>query len=281
MASNDKEITRAIFNLVELGDFQALKRFTPSNFDWRQGNPEDQVPALHSAIVYGIVPRASSHADFLKIVSWMLQSGADPAQCVPSTVRATQEVATCKPPAAKAEVAYAGHAAFSLATKWLKTLRNLKGNWSNECEYLTGVMSLLTSSKDTRRPTVPVDLRFIDMWESVLDMTSTHNVTIETADGQAEVWPNSLQPASYGYRPKYAVSFSKKAKDIIFIQVLREYVKPDNTQTASIFRPHLLIYTHTHFVLPLTHLVLLVLEGNIGSTVHLGSCSGQSPGDSP
>ncbi|CAE7270533.1 unnamed protein product, partial [Symbiodinium microadriaticum] len=181
-----------------LGDLAALKKFTPPGFDWTQ--TDDECPhctPLQDAIVNGLIcqtKRESSPA----IIEWLLQQGADPQQKFSSS-NTTSSIMLWKRSdtegsKTKVTVPYAGHSSISFILAWLKALQESSLDWSSAQRYLEEVMSLF--AQNPAQEFVKLHPSFLDQWEAVLEMTDTHNVTFETADGEVTAHDHILMATS-------------------------------------------------------------------------------------
>ncbi|CAE7752185.1 unnamed protein product, partial [Symbiodinium sp. KB8] len=149
------------------------------------------------AIVNGLIcqtKRESSPA----IIEWLLQQGADPQQKFSSS-NTTSSIMLWKRSdtegsKTKVTVPYAGHSSISFILAWLKALQESSLDWSSAQRYLEEVMSLF--AQNPAQEFVKLHPSFLDQWEAVLEMTDTHNVTFETADGEVTAHDHILMATS-------------------------------------------------------------------------------------
>ena len=222
-----------VCRLIRLGDVCGLKKFTSAGFDWSQcvGDGSFNVPPLHAAIVFGIW-QTDLTAEFQEMIQYMLNAGADPMQQI-SDKNGDRYSLTCGKDDSEIEVAFAGHSALSLALAWLAEMQLLDNqHWDYEFRYLQNVVPILTDTCTQTRPKVAVDARALDLWESVLELTSTHNVAFETAGGQVTAHDHVLMVASpvlkamlestmkEGVTKKIQVTDSSKEGVVLFLEVL-------------------------------------------------------------
>eukprot|EP00439_Symbiodinium_sp_Y106_P054300 s201_g7.t1 len=131
------------------------------------------------------------------MVEWMLQQGADPQQKFSSSNTSSISLwkrSDTEGSKTKVTVPYAGHSSISFILAWLKALQESSADWSSAQRYLEEVMSLF--AQNPALEFVAVQPRFLDQWEAVLEMTETHNVTFETADGEVTAHDHILMATS-------------------------------------------------------------------------------------
>lgn len=184
--------TDMIWLLLEDGDLETLRAVVPAGFDWctRFHPTEDRTP-LQVAIVGAITVNESKFKQYIGLVTWLIENGADPQQQVPSN-------STCKlslwknadQEGTKVEVQYAGTSAISMVVQLRKLLRqkmkdldSSKPSFEPEIARCTNFLSLMAREIKTQREKVPVDSGVVDLWERISRNTATHDVTIETASG--------------------------------------------------------------------------------------------------
>mmetsp|Transcript_40306 Transcript_40306/g.94407 ORF Transcript_40306/g.94407 Transcript_40306/m.94407 type:complete len:339 (+) Transcript_40306:163-1179(+) len=171
-----------ICGLIKLGDIEALKRFTPVCFDWSLCDSPYKTPVLHAAILDGVT-RPELHDNILEILSWLLKMGADPQQKAPSNANRFDIWKTHRPETTTVTLKCAGHTALSLALALREALMGSGVEFPDECTFLEAVVSVI-SMPARKAPRVAINPGVLDRWEKVLEMTETHNVTFETADGE-------------------------------------------------------------------------------------------------
>ena len=192
-----------VHGLITLGDLDGLQKFTPPRFDWAQlvGPINKRMPALLWAIHEGVLGWGPKQDKCIKIVKWLLRVGADPEQRLSvgvsghSLFRGEGEEAKN---ASKITIEYAGHNSMSLAIAWLKQMEPHKGgaDWTTDEEYLKNVISLLSASKISRGADVTVPQSTFSLWESMRDLTASHNVIFESSDGEVTAHDQILVLAS-------------------------------------------------------------------------------------
>ena len=185
----------SLIGFLRLGDLLGLQKFIPVDFDWtHRGGPED-ITLLHYAVLcLGEDEPGENH---LKVMEWMLRSGADPEHELPNKHPQCYLIWKKKNKRGTTiEIPYAGHSATSLAFAWLDALEASEEEWTVERDYLKKVVSLIARAPSRQRKTVAVAEGVVDLWEAVLDMSTTHNVTFETADGTVTAHDHVLMASS-------------------------------------------------------------------------------------
>ena len=181
-----------IFSLVQRGDLEALKRFTPVGFDWNTCGGIYGAPALHHAILSGFGHPSSC---LLQVIEWLLQTGADPQQRAPSSSSKFfvwgEDMHSFK---------VAGHSALSLLLmlhEELSVFGSLVDHIRDGCIFLDQALSLISrTQRSSQREKVAVDPCLLDLWESVREMSATHNVTFVATDGEVTAHDLLLMAAS-------------------------------------------------------------------------------------
>ncbi|CAE7369889.1 klhl36 [Symbiodinium necroappetens] len=185
---------------ITLGNLEGLRKFAPPSFDWRQPLTENQIPALVHVINQGLTKpgRCQNH---LKIAEWLLKAGADPTYKIPQHSSAYALWKTTQKDETKISVSYQGHSAVSYAFAWLGQLQLGKGgaDWSTERKYVEDLVALFAGTTAGGNPhgaDVIVPQSTVDIWESMRDLTSSHNVIFEASDGEVSAQDQILMVAS-------------------------------------------------------------------------------------
>ena len=104
-----------VFGYIRVSNLEGLKRFTPADFDLSQTSPRG-----HTVLVKAL-GASKTFKKRLKVIEWLLQSGADPQQRQPTH---SVPLATMNQDNTGAHVIpAAGHSAISFAFELLKDLR--------------------------------------------------------------------------------------------------------------------------------------------------------------
>ncbi|CAE7392919.1 unnamed protein product [Symbiodinium sp. CCMP2592] len=185
---------------ITLANLDGLRKFAPPSFDWSQLITEDRVPALVHVISQGMGHEEA--ASFVKIAEWLLKAGADPRDKVPLANKKRFNLwKTIAKEKTLIAVAYAGHSAVSYAFAWLSQLQLSKGgaDWSAARRYVEDIVALFartTPGKKSNGADVNVPQSTVDLWESMRDSTSSHNVIFEAWGGEVSAHDQILILAS-------------------------------------------------------------------------------------
>mmetsp|Transcript_60438 Transcript_60438/g.141348 ORF Transcript_60438/g.141348 Transcript_60438/m.141348 type:complete len:343 (-) Transcript_60438:74-1102(-) len=191
-----KAEVQTINGYIELNDLAGLQRFAPIGFNFNQ-NDDLGMPLLHKAVFAGLYDKQPTAR--LKMLEWMLARGADPALKAGSTVGKRGVHKIKNPRETTVEISLDGHSAISMAFEFRKALNNSKSgaDWSAAIKFLEDAAFILGSStRKGKCERIEVDSRVMDLWEKVRSMTSTHNVTFDTADGHLTAHDHILSAAS-------------------------------------------------------------------------------------
>ncbi|CAK9010645.1 unnamed protein product [Durusdinium trenchii] len=220
-----------VWDLLEWGNLEALKKFTPENFDWRALHPTEKNTLLMEGVACGL---AGPNEAYLDIIEWLVRSGADAAQRTPPSSQGNYSIWLIEDPdKTKLTVAYkglesgysviiqhsktyaqalkrtgpatggensdfGGHSAISYLLAWKRELQD-KAEWSENLAYLDKALARITTATQHIRPVrekVAIDQSVVELWERVLDATASHNLTFETADGPVTAHAHVLMEAS-------------------------------------------------------------------------------------
>ena len=172
---------------ITLANLEGLRKFAPPDFDWRQPLGSVKEPALVLVITQGLI--TGNHASQLQIAEWLLKAGAEP------TYKITQNSGCCRvwevnqKDTTELKVPYEGHSAVSFAFAWLGQFQLGKGgaDWSRERKFMedmVGLFARTTPGKKSHGADVTVPQSTVDLWESMRDSASSHNVIFEASDGE-------------------------------------------------------------------------------------------------
>ena len=186
-------------NYIDLANLEGLRKFAPPDFDWRKPLGSAKVPALVRVINQGL--SKGNHASLLQIAEWLLKAGAEP------TYKITQKPGCCRlwmvnqRDTTELMVPYEGHSAVSFAFAWLGQFQLGKGgvDWSRQRKFtedIVGLFARTTPGKKSHGADVTVPQSTVDLWESMRDSTSSHNVIFEASDGEVSAHDQILILAS-------------------------------------------------------------------------------------
>ncbi|CAE7347768.1 KLHL36 [Symbiodinium sp. CCMP2456] len=194
--------TEVLAGYISLGNLEGLRKFAPSSFDWSQPlDHEHQVPALVLVIIRGLTKDERTKATLLQIAEWLLKAGADPSYKIPQqNDRAFSIWKNNNKPGTTITVEYKTHSAVSFAFALLRQMQEGKGgaNWSDNTKYLEAIVALFarTGGKNPNSADVTVPQSTLDFWESIRELTSSHNVIFEASDGEVSAHHHALAVAS-------------------------------------------------------------------------------------
>ena len=191
------------------GNLSILNKLTHQLIDFRALHPKTGVTVL----LY-VIDRSLERKDLkypgIEITKWLLSMGADATQKVSPRSR-------CKPiklsvvdydryddfgyPGYEYEVAipFAGHSAISYVVEFKRVLAEHPGNnFDPEETFLQKFWATIAHSISAEevQQKVSIDRSLMTRWERILNDTSTHNVTFETADNPVTAHDWMLREAS-------------------------------------------------------------------------------------
>ena len=191
---NSQHDVDIVLGFAELGDLAGLQKFTPANFDWSRAGT-DLRPPLHLAIAKGIGAPLEKRDAYVKVVEWIIQSGADPQQRLSQNCRAFTKLCG-QSQDLNIQVEHKGRSAISLVFALLKAYKQYYLNDSPEISFLEAILFVISSRSVPRRAKLEVDTSVVERWQGIRGSTSTHNVTLETADGPVTAHHVALMVAS-------------------------------------------------------------------------------------
>jgi len=181
------------------GNMSNLKKLTPDLVDFRALHPETGVTLIVFVIertlkrVYHC--RSISTNDPVPHVKWLLRMGADATQKVSSRLRS-------RPILIEGEVwiSSAGHSAVSYLVKIQSALEEIGSR--RRCTYpehfvqkaLAAIAASVPAEEVHQK--VSINQSLMARWEGIFNDTSTHNVTLETADNPVTAHDWMLREAS-------------------------------------------------------------------------------------
>ncbi|CAE7466127.1 unnamed protein product [Symbiodinium sp. CCMP2456] len=177
-----------------------LQKFVPLSFDWNQPIGTRQVPPLVSIMCVGMLDHQMQEK-LHKIAEWLLQVGAEPGHLITNKDRKYVLFKTGREEETEISVDWKGHSAvsFAFATISQFQLRKGRADWSNEQAFLESLVALFASSAAGKNPCsadVIVPQSTLELWESMRDMTHSHNVIFESSDGEVSAHDQILMAAS-------------------------------------------------------------------------------------
>eukprot|EP00438_Fugacium_kawagutii_P028080 Skav223929 [mRNA] locus=scaffold2593:425766:431664:+ [translate_table: standard] len=188
--------------LLEMAKFEEIKITVPENFDWSVLHPVRKTTILVEAVraLWSTASRMSiSYGDAMKAldqVDWLIRRGASYSQQGGRTDRAWVKWKLSKPDL-KVQVPLSKHSCVSIIQAWKHELSH-KEDWEPDRKFLEECLVRIAraSSKRQTRRRASVDEGIVEIWEKCLHDAASHDLTIETADGQVTAHSCMLQAAS-------------------------------------------------------------------------------------
>ena len=164
---------------ISMGNLKGLQKFVVFFFDWNQPVGQKQVPALVWITIVGLTCNAKLRPELLKIAEWLLQVGADPGHKMANKGGYYNVWQLSLEAETKIFVEWEGHSAVSFAFALISQFQRGKGgaDWSCEQAFVESLVALLASSTAAD---VTVPQSTLDLWESMREMTDSHNVIFES-----------------------------------------------------------------------------------------------------
>ena len=169
---------------------EGLRQFAGPDFDWNQPLSKDEPPPLCYAIIKFCYASSSNfrYPRGLEVINTILQAGADPLRKFPPGQRATHDKKAFKLAAAST---------MHMTCQLYQTFINEEGEARQAlAQFLKDIVSLMKQAKDPKVQKTSVHEGIVKLWESVREMSSTHNVIFETSDGEVSAHDHILMAAS-------------------------------------------------------------------------------------
>ncbi|CAE7885892.1 klhl40 [Symbiodinium sp. KB8] len=137
----------------------------------------------------------------VQMIKWMIKEGANPLQ-VNDSSDPSWSCQVCKPSdkdKTLISTPYRGRSAISFACEHLAALQRAHDgtDWSGRIGAFKSFLPALTNSAPSQSMhTIALPQSVVDLWESIREMTSTHNVIFETADEEVSAHDLVLVAAS-------------------------------------------------------------------------------------
>lgn len=169
-------LQHVVWAALEEADLETLRKLPVAKIDWNKTHPVDPGMTPLMMAIYRLVKKKNKK--YVDIIEWLVRNGADPTRTLP-------DVLSSKVRAKEVQISLAGHSAFSLITVWMKTAYQRKHasfprDLLSEAKHRMTIASVECMSN--QRHEVSVDKSVVDLWERVLDSTSSHDVTFQAAD---------------------------------------------------------------------------------------------------
>eukprot|EP00439_Symbiodinium_sp_Y106_P042216 s195_g5.t1 len=183
-------------------DIEGLQQLVSENYNWNQNLADfTSVPLVH-AITEGLSGRKRAlRPKYLVMIEWMVRSGADPhmemsKKLVYDLWQPSNEDAT------KLSLHLQQYSMLSFVLKLSELLQLGRGgaDWSEECAYLDDIITIFKNANKSSKPSDDSSVRIHTdvgrLWEIAREMTSTHNVVFQTAEGEISAHDHILIAAS-------------------------------------------------------------------------------------
>ncbi|OLP97388.1 BTB/POZ domain-containing protein [Symbiodinium microadriaticum] len=177
-----------------------LQKYVPLSFDWNQPIGTKQVPPLVSIMCCGLLDN-KMHGKLYEIAEWLLEVGGEPGHKITNKSGQYQLCKSGRTEETKILVDWRGHSAVSFAFAMISQLQLRKGgaDWSKEQAFLESLVALFASTAAGNNPRgadVTVPQSTLELWESMRDMTDSHNVIFQSSDGEVSAHDQILKAAS-------------------------------------------------------------------------------------
>ena len=220
-----------LWALLRDGKLEDIKYLNLEGFDWNSLHPVYNETLVVMAVESGMV---RNHQEALNKIEWFISQGASITQkCTggnhsiyeESNEDATTITVDCK-----------DLSAITFVEEWREKLK-ANSFWENTYNFLGQVFTIFArtpSSSQNHRPKVSIDEGIAELWERCLTAKSTHDLTIETADGQVTAHAHMLKEASpvvramlaspmkEGQAQRIEVKDSSSAAVSLFLEILGE-----------------------------------------------------------
>ncbi|CAE7230029.1 klhl36, partial [Symbiodinium necroappetens] len=175
---------------IDICDAEGMLQFAPADFDWNQPLGNDTPPPLLYAIFRFWRLEAMEATRRLEVIDRILQAGADPLRECPSGLKITVKKKQRTLPSMSAV-----HCVCTLHKK-IQHLGDANPKRKFQRKFLEDVLALMKQAKGPKVKKASVHEAVVNLWESVREMSSTHNVIFETSDGEVSAHDHILMAAS-------------------------------------------------------------------------------------
>ena len=189
---------RYIWDLLKNGEYRAVMASCPVDFDFK--NPPDRCPPL-IRVAYNAfskdMSRDAEPPDAIKMLQWLLDRGEDPAEVAPRTCTFSMdkyytraggdEDQGTRDQSAVSYLLMAKRLMKAAAKENVKNPEMRKYDWKHDIERIDEVLPLLYAACGRGRPAarekIPIDAAIVHRWSKLLHDASSHDVTLQTDDG--------------------------------------------------------------------------------------------------
>ena len=185
-----------LWALVADGELEDIKKLNFEDFDWTSCHPTCGKTLVVLAIQSGMTGR---HQEALWKLEWLIHQGASITQkCTGGTFNLFDKT---DKEATKITVECKDLSGITFVEAWRGKLKE-KNPWPTTYIYLAQVWKAFASctarsqSSENYRPKVTIDEGIAELWEKFLSAKTSHDLTIETADGKVTAHAQMLKEAS-------------------------------------------------------------------------------------
>ncbi|CAE7823955.1 klhl36 [Symbiodinium sp. CCMP2456] len=177
---------------IDMCDPEGLRQFAGADFDWNQPM-DDHPPPLCYAICRFLLDSSSQFPipGKLEVINTILQAGADPMRALPPGQKVKLK--------SDRDFDARGCSTMQLTCEMYQAaaaMRHEGGRIEALAQFLADVIVLMKQATDPKVPKIVVHEGVVNLWESVREMSSTHNVIFETSDGEVSAHDHILMAAS-------------------------------------------------------------------------------------
>jgi len=260
-----------VWELLEHGDLEVMKAACPSDFRFTGHHPVYGVSALHLAVGVHCTEETCE-----AWVAWVLDRGADPnMKTTPSCFYHRNYFKLHDKTNTTLRMDFGGTSGIELAVKLMGAMKQRKQDknhdWSDVVSTLARVVKLMGSANQQNRERVLVDVGIVEMWEELRQNVSSHDVVLETAEGDVTAHRIVLERASLvlramlasgmreGSQQRVQVRDSPKRGAAFFLDLLYAGTSSDDLDAPTVLAA--LDLAHRWEV----HAVVRMLEGTLVS----------------
>ncbi|CAE7422863.1 unnamed protein product [Symbiodinium sp. CCMP2592] len=181
--------------LIKVGDLAGVQRVTERSCDW------SELDSKAKPLLIDVMEAPSGEWETrAQMLDWMIKAGADPLKACPAdNVKCCVIVIGREHDDESIKIPYKGHCATTFACEVLQALQKSKHVAASDVKVkaFKGYLDVLTRATPMpKQANVAIPQSIVDMWESIRQMTPTHNVVFETADDDVSAHDLILVTAS-------------------------------------------------------------------------------------
>ena len=177
--------------LLADGKLEDIKYLNLEGFDWNSLHPKEKTTLVVEALVSGFV--MGNYQEALNKVEWLIRQGASITQkCTGGT---SQLFDKADEEATKISVERKDLSAIAYVHAWRGKMRP----WPKKYEFLGQVLTIFARTPSRYRnydAKVSINEGIAELWEKFLSAKTSHDLSIETADGKVTAHAQMLKEAS-------------------------------------------------------------------------------------